>query len=126
MAALAFWALLIGSVIRKRAPRWRWWLTAGAAVVVTAIVVTLTTLPLAFGRLANPNIDAQLATSATFSGLVISPRRVLAIEIEQQGRTLARSGATPATPLARYHPMNDGRNAFDYTFETSAMSPSLE
>ena len=126
VAALAGWVLLIGSAIFARPATMRLWPVLGVAFVVAVPVGMLTTIPVAFGRLAEPTEDAQLATTATFSGFVISPRSVVAIEIEQQSRLLARTDVTPATTLARYHPMNDGRNAFDYTFDRAAMSPMLE
>lgn len=126
VAALAGWVLLIGSAIFVRPATLRLWPVLGAAFVVAVLVAMLTAIPVAFGRLAEPADDAQLATTATFSGFVISPRPVIAIEIEQQSRLLARTGVTPATTLARYHPINDGRNAFDYTFDRAAMSSMLE
>ncbi len=126
VAALAGWVFLIGSAFFVRPATLRLWPVLGAAFVVAVPVGMLTAMPVAFGRLAEPTDDAQLATSATFSGFVISPRPVVAIEIEQQSRLLARTGVTPATTLARYHPMNDGRNAFDYTFDRALMSSMLE
>ena len=126
VAALTGWVFLIGSVIFVRPTTLRLWPVLCALLFVAMPVGMLTTIPVAFGRLAEPTEDAQLATTATFSGCVISPRSVVAIEIELQGRLLARTGVTPATTLARFHPLNGGRSAFDYTFDRAAMSSMLE
>ena len=126
VAALAGWVLQIGSAIFVRPAIVRLWPVLGAASVLAVSVGVLTAIPVAFGRLAEPTDDARLVTTATFSGFVLSPRPVVAVEIEQQGRLLARTDVTPATTLARYHPMNGGRNAFDYTFDRALMSSMLE
>lgn len=126
VAALASWVLLIATVIFARPATLRLWPALCALLFVAVPVGMLNAIPVAFGRLAEPTDDAKLATSATFSGFVISPRPVVAMEIEQLGRLLARTGVTAATTLARYHPMNDGRNAFDYTFNRAAMAFMLE
>lgn len=126
LAALASWVLLMGSIILQRRLTWSLRAILCAAFVIAAIVGLLTMIPVAFGQLAEPLDDASLSTSAPLSGFVISPRRVVAVEIEQQGRLPIRTSVKPATTYARYHPINRGRNAFDYTFDSATISARLE
>jgi hypothetical protein len=130
VAAHAAWVMLIGAALQTCAngtrPRRHQWIS-GTLMVSTCIglVALLTHAPVAFGRLVEPAGDDKLATHDAFSGFFIAPYRVVAVEMAQQGRVLARTTTLPATTLARYHPLNSGRNAFDYTFDAAAIASKI-
>jgi hypothetical protein len=129
VAALASWVLIVGMVFVQRSVTdalrgsWRWIL--GGLVVTSVLVSLLASVPIAYGRSIEPVHDAALGGNTAFSGFVIAPYRVVAVELVQQQQLLARVDVRPSATVARYHPMNGSRYAIDYSFAAPAVAPKL-
>ena len=86
-------AALIGSV-------WTSTLMAALASASTvALIAVLFALPVAVGGLMEPHAHSQLERAKLFTGWVIARDRIVAVDIEQQGRRLCRPPITMSSAL---------------------------
>lgn len=122
ISALASWTMLVVLAIRQRLML----ATAITVAIATLLIVALHSLPLAVGALAVPHEDRAIASANLFSGWVISPDSVIAVDIEQHGRRLHRAQVYPSASLARYYPMRDGKQVFAFSFDSSLLASQVE
>ena len=122
LAALASWTMLVLRTVRRAAllP------TTITALIVTVAIVALRLLPLAVGALAEPHDDRALVSADAFTGWVIAPHRIVAVDIEQQGRRLHRAQVEPSASLARYYPMDDGMRVFEFAFSGAVLTHHID
>lgn len=121
LASLASWIILLAVAIRQRpiVP------IISLALVLAGAIAALYSLPLAVGSLAEPHDDRALNSANSFTGWVIAPYKVIAVDIEQQGRRLHRAQVKQSDSLARYYPMADGKRVFEFSFGRSGLSSPI-
>jgi hypothetical protein len=123
IAALAAWVVLVAAFVQ-----WRWRTAFAVAVILCASAMLMTQrVSVAAGELREPLTDSVLANAVTAAsqplrGWVLTPYTVVAVELDVNGATVARTAVTPSSAMALHHPIHGNRSAIKFSFPPDTLS----